>query len=396
MEKTAASKNIAVGLITVTIASLLAFSFLLYRRSASLEKQVVLLDTQYRTAEGIVKEMKSKQLSERTSEQQAESGYKADYLRVLAEKNVLESERISMKAEIDSLASANQKMTEDRSTFQAQMGEKEKVIGQLQAKADQLKAANEKADLFQTKNKKLTEDVGALKTEVAQRAKVLQEANADLKSKAIEISKKNAEIIDLRKSNRTAWEMKRKIEKQGAEIVRRKDKEEVDRRTIDELARKLKEGESARKELLKNIEVLKKEKEEFKRREKIIASEDSRRLMVSLKAANKKVEELEARNAVAHYNIGVLYVRMAQHKDAAEEFENAVRLSPKDALAHFNLAVLYDAHLSKPKLALPHYEAYIRLLPHATDKQEIQNRVLQMRLDEEAGVGRDLRLSAKS
>jgi hypothetical protein len=109
---------------------------------------------------------------------------------------------------------------------------------------------------------------------------------------------------------------------------------------------------------------------------------------------NAKVQELSQDAATAHYNLGVLYMRSGQHKNAVAEFKYALATNPSDASAHYNLAVILDAFLGDPKGAVEHYEAYMRLQPKAEDFQKVQYRVFKMRLQDTKGVGKDLGLQS--
>ncbi|HTL70917.1 MAG TPA: hypothetical protein VL404_06465 [Candidatus Eisenbacteria bacterium] len=112
--------------------------------------------------------------------------------------------------------------------------------------------------------------------------------------------------------------------------------------------------------------------------------------LTGLKTANSRIETLRRETAVAHYNLGVLYARQAQYAEAAREFQFSLSLDPSDPLTHYNLGLLYDAYLADPKAAVLHYEAYVRLLPSATDAQKVQQRIFQVRTEEKASLQPDL------
>ena len=127
------------------------------------------------------------------------------------------------------------------------------------------------------------------------------------------------------------------------------------------------------------------------KREDTFAIRDAEKVLANLKASNQTVQALSREAEVTHYNLGVLYTRLGQYREAATEFEYAIALNKNDGLAHYNLAVIYDAHLKEAKAAIPHYEAYIRLLPKASDASEVQQRLDRLRITDEITSGRDLR-----
>lgn len=109
-----------------------------------------------------------------------------------------------------------------------------------------------------------------------------------------------------------------------------------------------------------------------------------------LRDADRRLKELSAETAVTHYNLGVIYMREESYQQALEEFTYALERNPDDALAHYNLAVIYQFHLNKPREAIPHYEAYVRLSPHASDLKDVKYQIFHLNLHEQAGSGKDL------
>lgn len=382
----------------LAVAAALALAILSYRllqRNKDLSKQLEYTGQLYKTSEGIVKQLKAKETTELSSKQQEQSGYKADYLRVLAEKNNLEAQKISQESQINKLTDENKKLSEERAKFNSENGGKDKEIQSLKAETEKtaanLKAANERIAFLESQNKDLSEKKTALDKKETESARSMQSVKRVVTSLRSDVKNKDEEIENLKKQFRNASEMQVRLKNLESELGRQKEKDAAGQKLIGSLKNTIKENENQRRQFLKTIEDLKKENSDLKRREKKIASEDSRKLLVSLKAANRKAEGLEAETAVAHYNLGVLYMRLQQFRDAVEELEYTVKLNPNDALAHYNLALLYDSYLTKPKQAIPHYEAYLRLLPHASDSQEVENRLLHIRLDTTAGSEESIR-----
>ena len=102
------------------------------------------------------------------------------------------------------------------------------------------------------------------------------------------------------------------------------------------------------------------------------------------------MQELSQDAAVAHYNLGVMYMKQAAYSEAANEFEYALTLNPSSPSTHYNLAVIYETYLKYPDRAIRHYEAYVRLLPQARDAKDVEYRLYRLRMNREKGVGKDL------
>ena len=62
-----------------------------------------------------------------------------------------------------------------------------------------------------------------------------------------------------------------------------------------------------------------------------------------------------------HYNLGVFYTQHKEYSRAADEFENAVGLTPDDAYSHFNLGYIYAEYLVNRPKAIWHFQNYLRV-----------------------------------
>ena len=68
-----------------------------------------------------------------------------------------------------------------------------------------------------------------------------------------------------------------------------------------------------------------------------------------------------------HYNLAIIYENAGRFKEAAQEYEKTLELSPDDADIHYNLAIVYDDHLQDNAKAVFHYNRYLELSPNAAD-----------------------------
>jgi Flp pilus assembly protein TadD len=77
-----------------------------------------------------------------------------------------------------------------------------------------------------------------------------------------------------------------------------------------------------------------------------------------------------ARNGFAWGWLGVLHRERGAYAQAEQAYRKAIEARPDDAVAHFNLGILYDVYLHRPADALAQYREYQRLGgdPAATDK----------------------------
>ena len=96
---------------------------------------------------------------------------------------------------------------------------------------------------------------------------------------------------------------------------------------------------------------------------------------------------------LTHYNLGVLQMKAGDYEQAVKEFKFSVLLNPNDALAHYNLGFIYDSQLKDLDSAIYHYSNYVRLMPNARDRNEVEAQLLRLRLRKETGVEGVLRMS---
>lgn len=83
----------------------------------------------------------------------------------------------------------------------------------------------------------------------------------------------------------------------------------------------------------------------------------------------KKTIELDAKSPVGYFQLGFIYSLTGQQVEAAECFEEVLKLYMGDLATHYNLCLAYDRIGNKENLrlaairALPYYEQYIRKHP---------------------------------
>ena len=72
--------------------------------------------------------------------------------------------------------------------------------------------------------------------------------------------------------------------------------------------------------------------------------------------------QISPESATALHQLGILYREQGKFADSKEAYEKALAIRPNYALAHRNIGILLDLYLQAPERALPHYQAYLRLL----------------------------------
>ncbi|MEQ9364941.1 MAG: tetratricopeptide repeat protein [Leptospirales bacterium] len=83
----------------------------------------------------------------------------------------------------------------------------------------------------------------------------------------------------------------------------------------------------------------------------------------------KKSVAINARFALAHYNLGVLYQNKKQdYRKAAEHYEQAVRSQPQNYAAYMNLGIVYT-RLGDNARAIQNLEEFLRFAPPQLSRQ---------------------------
>ncbi len=87
--------------------------------------------------------------------------------------------------------------------------------------------------------------------------------------------------------------------------------------------------------------------------------------------ALKGAISVNARSAVAHHQLGLLYRKTGRFPEARESYETAIDLQPDYALARLNLGILCDIYMQALECAIEHFEKYRRLVPENNDKVKL-------------------------
>lgn len=300
------------------------------------------------------------------------------------------------------------------SSLTAQSKNTEEAVARLRRREEEASGARE----IQSKNeqnlrestmkaleqvKKLEEDnhsfksrVEALQKSAAEAEKRVLKAEKELKGKEVIVESQWRRIERLETQTRSLDQEKHDFQVEAKRQKELREREEKGKQPDENEVEKTKETSKKNDELLrKKDREIEKLKSELKRSQKAEkkekpASTKKPEAGKSFPEANRRIVELTQDAAVAHYNLGVMYMRSGQYENAQAEFQYALAINPADALAHYNLAVIQDAYLGNPKGAISHYETYMRLLPKAEDLKKVQYRIFQMRLQQEKGVGKDL------
>lgn len=67
--------------------------------------------------------------------------------------------------------------------------------------------------------------------------------------------------------------------------------------------------------------------------------------------------------AVKDDEVGEFYYKRGDYKGALARYQDALIYKPNDAVANFHLAQCYEK-MKQPEEAIPHYQEYLRILPH--------------------------------
>ncbi|HMK37085.1 MAG TPA: tetratricopeptide repeat protein [Desulfomonilaceae bacterium] len=104
-----------------------------------------------------------------------------------------------------------------------------------------------------------------------------------------------------------------------------------------------------------------------------MAYEDLNELDKALEDYNKAIE-IKPDYADAYNNRGEVYRKETKFREAIGDFRKAVELDKKFPEAHYNMALALEA-LKNNERAITEYNAYLKLQPNATDKQQVTEKI---------------------
>ncbi len=95
--------------------------------------------------------------------------------------------------------------------------------------------------------------------------------------------------------------------------------------------------------------------------------------ILSLEAQTAKAKErYETEAERYHYNLGVMYTQTKEFESAVKEFKKALAFNQRNALAHFNLGIIYDDYFRDAESARHHYLNFLELDPLSDDADSVR------------------------
>ena len=88
--------------------------------------------------------------------------------------------------------------------------------------------------------------------------------------------------------------------------------------------------------------------------------------------------------AKTYYDLGVAYTELRAYPKAIDAYEKSVALDPASPQAHAHLGLLYKQVRNDPDRASRHLHTYLRLNPHAADREELEALLALMQRDQPA------------
>lgn len=97
--------------------------------------------------------------------------------------------------------------------------------------------------------------------------------------------------------------------------------------------------------------------------------------------AGSDVQELhpwDPHKAAKDVEVGDFYLKRKNYRAAIERYKDALIYKPDDAIAHFRLAESFDK-AGQGGEAVPHYQEYLKILPHGPFAAEAQKALEKMK-----------------
>lgn len=249
----------------------------------------------------------------------------------------------------------------ENSSLLNQLNLLKKTKEELEAQVKSLKASNEK----------LVEKP----TQLEQKLSACSKAKEEFSIKAQELEKKQAELLKerdlLAKENST-------FKKETAQLTETISALQKDKASLSEVYKKA-QGElkqalnkvSADKKSIKDLtanSITLKEKLFASQGECSVLKNDNKRLRRLL----VPVQGLKSKLAVSYQLLGTAYIQLKKYDLAIDAYKKSLKYNFKNALVHYNLGLLYEHSRLASKKAIRHLKIYLKLSPDAPDAREIE------------------------
>jgi tetratricopeptide (TPR) repeat protein len=226
----------------------------------------------------------------------------------------------------------------------------------------------------------------------------LEENNARLKQRIAELETARREAAEdslkmAGVSSQHAAEMRKVREAQGdlkARLAQSEASERKHRRTVERMLKEIprleKEIEKLRSQLKRKDSALAAREDEFetmklelgRREHRLVQAEKMTTVLDGARRDVTMANKIQQRDM--HYNMGVVYAKEGNYREAEKEYLRALRIDPLDAGTHFNLGVLYDDELNNRRRAAMHYRKYLQLNPQGNDADTVRGWLMQMEM----------------
>lgn len=325
-----------------------------------------------------------------------------------------DKEKEAMRLEIETLKKENEKITRDLNEVKSDRDNVLKQIKNFMTEKDQLAAQLKQAQSSGSESgverDSLKKELDLLKSDLAQSKNILEKAKEMHRG---ELEAREKVIADMQaKNNSLMLSMEKYTPSKIQEI-------EEDRIRLDlenkKMAARLLENERRMGDLKKQMTPFELDREEmFKLRSENKELQGRAQYALELEGRQKqllrenaeyreKLEVLKAKfkdavpglakssrisqkmmreNADMHYNLGTIFLKNKQYKEAIKEYQRVLELRPNDSETHYNLGVLYDDYLRDREKALYHYQKYLAINPKSADAKKVETYILSLELEQ--------------
>lgn len=284
----------------------------------------------------------------------------------------------NLKYEIASLIASMRDLKNKNELLQKQCNKLTSSLENLKNENSELSATLEEfskqRDLWKKEKKKISEFAATLK-EVQSKKLSLQ---TELENSQKDLKQKEEEISNLSKSLKKKEDVFADLSFAVKNKEGRIQKLETELKELREKFQKL--SESKTQEIPELISKLKEKEKELDKTNKSLEKRDAQLRLAEKKLADFQQKVHKERLSV-HYNLGVIYDKSGMYLEALKEYEKALAVDPQDPDTHYNLAILYDDHLDDNRVAIRHYQEYLRLRPNAEDAEQVREWVIRAERD---------------